>query len=1292
MAPPEEGPIDVLSLLEDEVAEGGLYVPITICGIEIMAFVDSGSTVTTIHPDLFEKITRADTVPFKQCDRNVIVGNNDKVRATGATELDICFRGGDSYKHKTLIADLALPFIIGKDFMKKNPSTINLGKNTLTVCGIEHFCYEESHLPREYKIRVARTVVVPPRSEMIIEGQLEDAPPFVTGLLEASRTSNPDLLVARILLEPANGIVPVRIANTSKQPLTLYEYRKLGTCQPCTLFSGSEEEEKEITEARVPEHVADILNGCKDNLNPKQVKIVEELLNRNKDAFQKSPDDNGRCDIALHPIDTGNAKPIKQQPRRLPRVKKLVVKEHLSKMSGQKVIKPSKSNWASNIVLVRKEDGTYRFCVDYRQVNGCTIKDCYPLPRIEDSLETLAGCSWFTCLDLASGYWQLGMDPKDAHKTAFTTPYGLWEFTVLPYGLCNAPATFERVMEQVLKNLHWETCLIYLDDILIFAQSFEEHVERVEEVLRRFRNAGLKLQPKKCHFFQKQVEYLGHVISHEGIATSPKKTEAVTAWPTPRTLKQVRSFLGFCSYYRRYVKNFATIAKPLYHLTEKKVKFVWSTECENAFIKLKEVLTTPPILAFPQEEGDIILDTDASGVGLGAVISQVQDGHERVLLYHSQVLSHAERQYCVTRRELLAIVEAVEKFHHYIYGRNVLVRTDHGSLTWLLNFKHPEGQMARWFQTLGEYDLTIKYREGKSHGNADGMSRRPCGQCKYCERQEERERIMAESQDTTCMALRSVKVVQMENDSDVDDDDDDMWIRRTSVEEIKKWQEEDRNMAKVMKWIQEDTRPAWLDIAAEDAELKVMWSVWKQLESKNGVLYRQRTFRTSQYMVMVAPHRMREVIFQQLHDNRLAGHLGVSRTNSNIRKRFWWPGMKSEVSRWCQECIPCQRRNNQKGITRSALRQGLIGMPMERVAFDILSFPDETDMGNKCVLVLCDYFTKWTEAIALPNHQAETVADAMVIEFFLRYGSPRVIHSDGAPEFRGKVIGEVFRLLQIHHTRTTAYRPQSDGLVERFNRTLIAMLSKLCEENKHEWDIHLPYVMAAYRASEHDTTHMSPNLLFLGRETTLPIDLMYPIFDKMSPKCPNKYAQWVACQMKDNFAFVRENTQKAARRQKRNYDARTRDHEYSVGDWVWRWYKPLTENKLNFPFMGPYLVVAKIGEVTYKIQGNSGARIISIHVDHMKPFFGTPPIPSWIIDETPMEEPVEIMENVAMDDSVREDQSTEIASQHVPDREDITQPLLENVHQGGLLPERKSTRKRTIPKHLQDYDLFTSWD
>ena len=424
---------------------------------------------------------------------------------------------------------------------------------------------------------------------------------------------------------------------------------------------------------------------------------LEDLLIRHHDLFSLDDGELGRTDLVSHSIKTGGHPPVRQAPRRIPFAMRPLVDRMIEEMLENDVIQPASSPWASPVVLVKKKDDSYRFCVDYRRLNAVTKKDAYPLPRIDDTLEALAGARYFTTLDLASGYWQVTMDPAAKEKTAFITHSDLYQFNVLPFGLCNAPATFQRLMETVLAGLTRNQCFVYLDDILVISSSWQEHLENLSLVLERLQHAGLRLKPKKCAFARRKAIYLGHVISAAGIEVDPRKVEKVRNYPRPSNLKTQRQFLGLASYYRRFIPQFSKVANPLNALTGKNVQFTWTAACQEAFDILKKLLTSAPVLTYPNFQQPFVLETDASGRGLGAVLSQKQeDGTTRPIAYASRSLQKHENNYGVSELEALAVVWAVKHFHSYLYGHPCTVYTDHSALKSLLNTPSPSGKLARW--------------------------------------------------------------------------------------------------------------------------------------------------------------------------------------------------------------------------------------------------------------------------------------------------------------------------------------------------------------------------------------------------------------------------------------------------------------------------------------------------------------------------------------------------------------------------------------------------------------------
>ena len=725
-------------------------------------------------------------------------------------------------------------------------------------------------------------------------------------------------------------------------------------------------------------------------------------------------------------------------------------------MLEKNTIQPSNSPWTSPIILVKKKNGALRFCVDYRKLNAVTRKDAYPLPRVDDTLDTLAHARWFTTLDLISGYWQVAVHPDDREKTAFCTPDGLFEFKVMPFGLCNAPATFQRLMDSVLAGLQWSTCLVYLDDIIIVGKTFADHLNNLRQVFDRIRGAGLKLQPAKCVLCTHEVTFLGHIVSAAGITTDPSKTDKVTSWPTPTTKREVQQFLGLANYYRRFIKHFASIAKPLHRLTEKTASFKWTTECQTAFETLKHTLTSAPILAHPDYSKEFILDTDASAVGIGAVLSQVQsDGNERPIAYASRTLSKPERCYCVTRRELLAVVTFIKHFRPYLLGKSFSLRTDHGSLTWLRNFKEPEGQLARWITRLQEYNFTIVQRQGRSHGNADALSRRPCPQCGRSDHSLEHQQHSNVHNPQFPLdkagepMQQSVALIPLTNNN----------LTTISRES----QLQDESIGVVLRAVESGHKLADDKLQGLNPESRKLHEQWDLLQVKHGKLWRSfiSPHGATSHLQLIVPYSLRQKVLAELHDGPLGGHLGGDKMYSRLKQRFYWPGSTTDVKHWCATCSTCAARKTSATHKRAPLHTIQSGYPMQIAAVDIVGpFPDSPN-GNRYILVAMDYFTRWAEVYAIPNQEASTVAEKLVNEFFLCFSLPEQLHSDQGRQFESSLMKEICRLLGIHKSRTTPYHPQSDGLVERFNRTLLSMLATSSREHPSTWESHLPKVCMA---------------------------------------------------------------------------------------------------------------------------------------------------------------------------------------------------------------------------------------
>jgi transposase InsO family protein len=655
------------------------------------------------------------------------------------------YMGTNKFRPHVFLVGGDTDLIIGHDFMQKHAVYFVPHEGVVKYGGQAFKAMVGKAIPptltKCYRATVLKSVEIKRDAEKMVRVRI--VPPadaeewdasygMLTGV--PSTTTMRGLVLPRILTgKPLEYDVPVLNVSTRKRRFRQGE--TIAQWEPVNVMEGQSVVDESAKE--LPEHLQKLIDES-DLETDEQREALSRTLSKFRKAFAGPGESLGRTHLVQHRIDTGDARPIKQQWRRTNPTADGVIKEQIISMGGEDVIEGSDSPWASPVVLVKKKSGEMRFCVDYRRLNAVTRKDSYPIPRIDESLEALGGSYWFITLDLKSGYWQVPMHPDDKEKTAFITKHGLFQFKVLPFGLTCAPATFERLMDKLLRGLTWRTCLVYIDDVMVFGKTFKETLENFEEVLGRLQGADLKLKPSKCSLFRREVEFLGHRVSGEGIKTDPSKCDRVANWPQPKQLEDVRSFLGLAGYYRRFVPNYSHIASPLTGLTKKNVKFHWDEEQAHAFAALKRALTSSPILGFPRdgtfegEEGRYILDTDASGTGLGAVLSQIQEGEERVIAYGSHTMSTSQRNYCTTRRELLAVVVFVQQYCHYLGGsRRFTLRTDHASLTWLRNMKGKTdvGLLNRWLLILDEYVFDTIHRPGVNHGNADALSRTLTKRC-----------------------------------------------------------------------------------------------------------------------------------------------------------------------------------------------------------------------------------------------------------------------------------------------------------------------------------------------------------------------------------------------------------------------------------------------------------------------------------------------------------------------------------------------------------------------------------
>ncbi|HEX3418956.1 MAG TPA: RNase H-like domain-containing protein, partial [Stellaceae bacterium] len=725
----------------------------------------------------------------------------------------------------------------------------------------------------------------------------------------------------------------------------------------------------------------------------------------------------------------------KQQP---------VFDEWLKEQLDKGYITPSKSPQAAGFFFVSKKDSkALRPCQDYRYLNDWTVKNAYPLPLVSDLLNKIKGAKYFTKLDLRQGYNNVRIKKGDEWKAAFITPRGLFEPKVMYFGLCNSPATFQTMMDSYFQDLINEGWIvIYMDDILLYANTREELREMTKRVLQRLKERDLFLKLEKCKFEQEEIDFLGMVISHNNVKMDPIKLAGIKDWPAPKVVKQVRSFLGFCNFYRRFISHYSEKALPLTNLTKKSVPFAWTPECQQAFDTLKRAFEQGPILLLPDPAKQYHLETDASKRALGAVLRQHgPDGQLHPVAYLSHTLSPTEQNYQVYDRELLAIVTALKTWKYLLCGTTqpVMIRTDHKNLTYYRSTNRLNGRQARWQLLLSEFNIKMEYQPGKELIQADALSRRH------------------DHVDDT----GKENVLTMLPES--------MWVRYIAPDlrdEIKKATEEDSLGQKIIEALKEKTP---LPIRGENKD----WFYTDGILRRKGTCY------------VPDNSDLRKRLIKTYHEAPTSGHPGRFKTTMLLIKDYYWPGMGVMVQKFIEGCATCQRLKPDTHPTVPGLTP--IGSnatrPFEQISMDFITDLPESEGYDSILVVVDQGLTKGV--IFIPCHKtidAMGTVDLYLKHVYTRFGLPSVMISDRGPQFSSKAFQELRKALGIDHRMSTAYHPQTDGQTERVNQELENHLRILCKNDTSSWVKALPIAELAHNQRTHEARHMSPFKLMYGTD------------------------------------------------------------------------------------------------------------------------------------------------------------------------------------------------------------------
>lgn len=825
---------------------------------------------------------------------------------------------------------------------------------------------------------------------------------------------------------------------------------------------------------------------------------LDAVLNKHVKIFATSDTDIGRIDIAKHSIITNPHPPIQRRPYRRSASEYDEIRTQVEQLKRQNLIRDSTSPWAFPVTLVPKKDGGKRMCVDYRQLNAITIDDKMPLPLIQEVVDRLRGARYFSTLDIAWGYWHIAMDPDSITKTAFVTNEGHYEWLVMPFGLKNAPATFQRIVQQILGTLLYNGVINYLDDFIIYSDSFESHMALLDQVLAKLKSHHIKLKLSKCKFAKTEVEYLGHIIKHNRVEPSPSKIAAIKSFPIPSNLREVRRFIGLAGYYRRFIQNFSRIAQPLTDLTKKDQPFEWSTDCQTAFSSLQSALVKPPILAMFDPSQPCVLYTDASKTGIGAILCQGPSKKEqRVVAYHSKRLDKNQQNYTTSELECFAIIHAVQHFRNYL-DKPFTIVTDHSALRWL-HHKNPSGKLYRWSLLLSTFNFKIIHKPGTSQAHVDALSRAP-----------------------VLLYLDTSEIVKAQKSSDLS------YVRNPVTKD-------------------------------------------------NMTFIRHRGLTR-----VVTPPALHQKLLQTCHDEH--GHPGINKTVRIISSRYWWLTMVKDIRSYVFSCRSCQlTKASHQPTPGHYVAPSTDLQPLSQLGMDtIVLGTAASNTKHKYILTIVDHFSRYLWAYPLIQNSTESVINCLH-SLFSSGSVPVRILTDNAQNFTSSKLHTFLKKYSVKQTFTSPYRPQTNGICEKLNGTIMQSLRAFSlDYPTHKWSTLLPKVVSSYNNTPHDITDFTPNFLFSGiskLESESEVDL--------------DAARQLA----------RSRSEQHCKKRKAKHDLIHPSLEFQLNDLV---LKRIAENnpivnKLTPKYEGPFRISTKLSAVTYDLTDSSG-RISRAHISQLRPF------------------------------------------------------------------------------------------
>ena len=1152
--------------------------------------VDTGAERTLLSRRIYNSLHKPP--PLRRPDINLESVTGNQLKIDGSFDLEFVIAGLKLHYTFYVVPNLGRNAIIGRDFLKYFNCRIYCDLDKLRINGRYVDLVEDAYL--QSLIRLKRSIIVKPQSALFCFGKLSNKFPGagcsqieIAAIDRCFAANFPGIMLANTVTKLSKlQKIPILLINNTNKPVSLRKGSVVGRADPVDKLKVSSLIEKISSVEKVESQ--DMLSEFDSPLEYRS--IVAELLNENKDLFAAKDSDLTFTNTVKFKIDTGDAPPIRLRPYRIPLKNQPIVNRAVDEMLEAGIIRRSHSQYSFPVVIVDKKDGSKRFCIDFRALNKVTKPISWPLPLIDDVLSLLKGANFFTSLDMKSGYWQVLVHEKDREKTAFSVPgRGLFECNCLPFGLINAPSVFQSLMSIVLEGLS-HFCQAYLDDILIFSATIEEHLSHIHQVFDRLRQHRLKLKLKKCSFFKKETRYLGFVITPNGISPDPEKVRVMQNLPPPTTVREVRGVIGMLSYYRRYLPNFAEIASPIIDLTKKYARFQWNQECQRAFDYLKESLTIIPLLSYPDVNKEYILYVDSSDTCIGACLAQPDDEpvytdsaqnpyfkNEKPIYFLSHRLNKTQQKWPIIEKECFAIYHSIQRLTFYLWGASFVIKTDCKPLKALLESDIKNKRVALWSLSIAAYNCRIEYLPGSTNSVADLLSRVPKDPNLPSGTGSSAEESLPEINDKT-FEIGIINSNQFTPES---------------------YQHSKTSEADLL----DQPRPIMKNVNMPDEQAKdpEIQEVLKQLQSGHasktflgkylvieGVLYFISDADVRPRLRLFVPEHFREQILETYHSKN--GHGGIDKSWETAKVKYYWPGMYKSFYAYISKCIPCLERSarNQK---RPLETTEVPSYPFEKIAFDV-SGPFELSWSKNRFLVsfICMY-SGYPESFPTPDHTADTISHLLIDEVICRHGCPRQLVCDNAPELTGETFQQTLKALNIQNVRSTPFQPSSNGLIEHFNGTIKNIIAKYARDSPQSWDLYVNQALMACRFSVNQSTGFSPHYLVYLNDPVIPLDnILIPRTKYMGEK---SHLQMLERQHQI-FQSVHQHLKKARARQKKYADKGAIDEPFSVGQAVY--YKnPNRKSKMDKRWLPFFRITAKLGNKTFLIRNQLTGQLKQAH-------------------------------------------------------------------------------------------------